>query len=67
MRTNYTPGQKLQHVSADEPIEIVDVRPTGYGWKYPEFGEELPNGGENYWWSDNSTDPFFELDWRVVP
>lgn len=35
--------------------EIVDVRETGYGWRYPE---EV--AGENYFWSENSSDPFLQ-------
>jgi hypothetical protein len=45
--------------------EIVDVRPTGYGWKYPEYGNVTPAGGENYWWSENSTDPSL-CEWNKV-
>lgn len=47
--------------------EIVDVRATGYGWKYPEYGKLTPAGGENYWLSENSTDPFFETwEWLIL-
>jgi len=44
--------------------EIVDVRKAGYGWKYPDLGETTPIGTENYFWSENSTDPFFDYGWR---
>lgn len=44
--------------------EIVDVRSTGYGWKYPDLGTVTPTGGENYFASENSSDPFFEYGWR---
>lgn len=47
--------------------EIVDARATGYGWKYPEYGKLTPDGGENYWWSENSSDPFFETwEWLIL-
>jgi len=33
---------------------IVDVRPTGYGWEYPD---RPSSNDDNYWWSENSNDP----------
>lgn len=46
--------------------EILDVCDTGYGWRYPDLDAITPAGGENYFRSENSTDPFFELGWRKV-
>jgi len=40
--------------------EIIEVRPTGYTWRYP--GDE-PATLENTWISENSNDPFF--DWPL--
>lgn len=40
--------------------EITEARKTGYTWRYPE----TPDAG--YWSSENSSDPFFELGWRLV-
>lgn len=60
------PGDRIQHPSGTIR-EIVDVRPTGYGWKYPEYGLTCPDGKENYWWSENSSDPFFDVGWVRLP
>lgn len=57
------PGDQVIHAEGTVR-EIVDVRPTGYGWKYPDLADITPAGGENYFWSENSTDPFFEVRWR---
>lgn len=46
--------------------EIVNVRPSGYGWKYPEWGEKCPNGQTNYFISENSNNPFFDWVWRMA-
>ncbi|MCV9964946.1 hypothetical protein OIU34_23920 [Pararhizobium sp. BT-229] len=45
--------------------EIVDVRPTGYSWKYAQWGEKTPADHENYWWSENSCDPMLEFGWQL--
>jgi len=37
--------------------EIVEVRKTGYTWKY--------ENSVNDYWSENSNDPFFEFDWKL--
>lgn len=58
------PGDLIHHGYVFR--EIVDVRPTGYGWRYPEHGKICPDGSENYWWSENSSDPFFVLGWKKV-
>lgn len=41
----------------DIAIEIVDVRPTGYTWKYRANGK-YP-GSESLFLSEDSSDPFF--------
>lgn len=46
--------------------QIVEVMDKGYSWKYPDDGERCANGQENLFWSENSTDPFFEVGWRRV-
>lgn len=49
-------------------IEIVDVRDQGYGWKYAEWEDTCPNGSENYFWSENSSDPALsENMWKPQP
>lgn len=45
--------------------EIVDVRSTGYGWRYPDIEGMPPAQGENYFWSENSGDPYFDWGWRL--
>lgn len=37
--------------------QIVDVRPTGYGWHYEDDPEK------KYFLSEDSTDPFFQYGW----
>ena len=52
----WKPGDLIQwtHPSGITVVRrIVDVRPTGYGWEYPD----RPSGERNYFWSENSTDP----------
>lgn len=61
------PGDQIRYRPSGTVREIVDVRRTGYGWRYPDMGQTTPSGGENYWWSENSTDPFFEGLWDLVP
>lgn len=64
--TRWQPGDILVHKKhPDLRREIVDVRRTGYGWKYPDLGERTPAGGENYWWSENSSDPTLTWEWRL--
>lgn len=46
--------------------EIVDVRRSGYGWRYPEIEGQPPAQGENYFISENSNDPFFEHGWKKI-
>jgi len=65
--TRFKPGDIIcsRHERDNDLLrQIVDVRPTGYGWKYPDLGETTPSGGENYFWSENSSDP--ELYWWVL-
>lgn len=38
--------------------EIVEVRDTGYSWKYPDIDKTFL--------SENSNDPFFEMHWSLV-
>lgn len=38
--------------------EILEVRKTGYTWKYPESDADF--------WSENSSDPFFVMGWELV-
>lgn len=46
---------------------IERVRKKGYSWSYPqyEFEAMTPGGSQNHWWSENSSDPLFEIDWYV--
>ena len=37
--------------------QIVELSPTGYDWKYPEFGETTPSGHRNVFASEMSSDP----------
>lgn len=48
--------------------KIAVVRKTGYSWYYPQYPFEgkTPSGAENHWWSENSSDPFFEMGWYKV-
>ena len=39
--------------------EITEVRDTGYTWRYPDIPDRD-------FWSENSTDPFFDLGWVKV-
>lgn len=65
--TDWKVGDVLQSKRDPEvQREIVDVRPTGYSWKYPDLGETTPSGVENYWISENSSDPFFEVGWTKI-
>lgn len=65
--TDWKIGDVLQSKRFPEvQREIVDIRPTGYGWKYPDLGETTPSGAENYWISENSSDPFFEVGWTKI-
>lgn len=42
--------------------EIIEARPSGYTWTYPQLpGEDRP--AETYL-SENSNDPYFEAQWR---
>lgn len=62
------PGDQILYKCSDRNVvlEIVDVRPTGYGWKYPDLDAVTPAGGENYFWSENSNDQFFDMGWRIA-
>jgi hypothetical protein len=40
--------------------EILEVRPTGYTWRYPDVPD-------HDFWSENSNDPFFDAGWEVEP
>jgi hypothetical protein len=63
------PGDKLKMLGlhgTEIVIEIVDVRSTGYGWKYPDLGKVTPSGEENYWWTENSSDPFLDVGWVLI-
>jgi hypothetical protein len=65
--TRFKPGDIIcgrQERDRDLVRQIVDVRPTGYGWKYPKHGDITPSGVENYFISENSSDP--ELYWWVL-
>ena len=44
-----------------EPIyrEIIEVRETGYSWKYPDVPHRV-------FYSEDSSDPFFEWKWVKV-
>lgn len=68
MRLDLKPGDRVRWRQDPQVVrEIVDVRDAGYGWRYPDMGEHTPAGGENYFLSENSTDPFFELGWERAP
>lgn len=46
---------------------ITDVRPTGYTWEYLDLGADRPDDEpQPDFISENSSDPFFELGWRLV-
>ncbi len=65
MKRRFKPGDRITHPHFPSVVrEIVDVRANGYGWRYPEFGERTAAGYENYFISENSTDP--ELDGWVL-
>ncbi len=54
-------GDKIygqQHHNKGIIREIVDVRDTGYTWKYPDH--------DDTYWSENSNDPFFEFGWELL-
>ena len=59
--THSTPNGPYQMVRR----EIVEVRDSGYSWKYPELGEKTPAGGDNLFLSEESNDPFMEMEWEV--
>lgn len=40
--------------------KITEVRETGYTWSYLDVPERD-------FWSENSSDPFFEMGWKVIP
>lgn len=66
-QARYAPGDQLCS-RCGVVCEIVDVRPTGYGWRYHDLPDPTPEGRENYFWSENSTDPFFNglAGWRLL-
>lgn len=42
--------------------EIVEVRPEGYDWRYPD----LPHGPSNLFKSEDSSDPSMTQGWRKL-
>lgn len=57
-------GDKIMFDKNPDVIrEIVEVRTTGYTWRYP--GSE-PVDLSNTWISENSNDPFFDGLWEKV-
>ena len=53
------PGDLIENERGIQRL-ITECRPTGYTWCYPD----MPDKGN--WWSENSTDPLFEVSWRRV-
>ncbi len=54
-------GDIITNNRFQEPIlrEITEVRDTGYSWVYPDVPDKE-------FYSEDSSDPFFDCDWVVV-
>lgn len=48
------------------PREIVAIDSRGVSWKYVGFGDILPSGEANEFYSGDSNDPFFEAGWVEI-
>lgn len=54
-------GDIIVNENFEEPIyrKITEVRETGYTWVYPEVPDKE-------FYSEYSSDPFFEWNWELV-
>ncbi len=65
---NLEVGDRVVHRqphSEDVVREILEVRPTGYTWRYPDYPSDRDfDPISNSWMTENSNNPFLGLGWE---
>lgn len=65
--TTWQVGDVLVSKDGEVQREITEVRPTGYQWRYPEFGDKTAIGRDNSFMSEDSNDEALMFGWSKAP